>query len=154
MSEMVTNDAVPWWLKPWPAFSSWAPQNLTQPINPGWTFGNLIVNEVNSSAPDTERQILAMDSYGRQIGKLLDAVHALIEAQGGPGKVAAYQDVFKLRASVEQIKCKAADRRVDQFGRDLELLKTADAASYHRKVKQIRGFFAEPWQAGQPTSQR
>jgi hypothetical protein len=115
-----------------------------QPINPGWTFGNVVVNEVNSSAPDTERQILARDSYGRQIGKLLDAVHALIEAQGGPGQVAAYRDVAELWASVEQIKCKAADRRLDQFGRDLELLKTADTPAFHRKVKKLRGYFDEP----------
>src|SRR5918993_3209381 len=50
-----------------------APSQLSQPINPGWSFGNLIVNESNSSAPSTELAIVAEESYGRQMGKLLDA---------------------------------------------------------------------------------
>lgn len=33
-------------------FGSFAPSSLTQPINPGWSFGNVIsVTEQNSSAP-------------------------------------------------------------------------------------------------------
>lgn len=56
------------------------PHSLTQPINPGWTFGNLIqVNERNSSAPDTEQQIVGRHSYGRQIGRVMDAVELLLE---------------------------------------------------------------------------
>ena len=56
------------------------PHNLMQPINPGWTFGNLIqVTEQNSSAPDTEARIVSRHSYGRQIGRLLDAVELLLE---------------------------------------------------------------------------
>ncbi|HEU5293584.1 MAG TPA: hypothetical protein VFU71_02230 [Burkholderiaceae bacterium] len=59
---------------------AWAPHNLMQPINPGWTFGNLIqVTEQNSSAPDTESRIVSRHSYGRQIGRLMDAVDLLLE---------------------------------------------------------------------------
>jgi hypothetical protein len=54
-----------------------APQQLSQPINPGWSFGNIIVNDHNSSAPSTEQAIIAEESYGRQIGKLPDAVYDL-----------------------------------------------------------------------------
>src|SRR5512145_2677242 len=60
---------------PWRSFAqpvaapSVAPDSLTQPILPGWTFGNVItVTERNSSAPETERAIVAEESYGRQLG--------------------------------------------------------------------------------------
>src|SRR5262249_42009991 len=56
-----------------------APRNLVQPILPGWVFGNMInVTEKNSSAPDTEREIVAAHSYGRQLGRVMDAVATLI----------------------------------------------------------------------------
>jgi len=56
-----------------------APQALNQPINPGWSFGNITVNNVNSSAPDVERDVVSRHSYGRQIGRLMDAVAALAD---------------------------------------------------------------------------
>jgi hypothetical protein len=82
------------------------PRSLTQPINPGWTFGNLIqVNEQNSSAPDTEQQIVARHSYGRQIGRLMDAVELLLErsdadTRGDPRAV----DFATLQHDVQAIK--------------------------------------------------
>ena len=67
--------AWPFWLPPTPAASD----EIIQPINPGWTFGNLIsVTEQNSSAPDTERDIVSVDSYGRQLGRVIDALAELI----------------------------------------------------------------------------
>src|SRR5688572_2432578 len=63
-TELWTRLCFPWvWL---------APSQLSQPINQGWSFGNVIVNESNSSAPSTELAIVAEESYGRQIGKLLE----------------------------------------------------------------------------------
>jgi hypothetical protein len=50
-----------------------------QPINPGWAFGNVVnVTEQNSSAPGTERDIVASISYGKQLGRITDALAALI----------------------------------------------------------------------------
>jgi len=72
-------------LAPWrlamQATQAWAlaPQQLVQPINTGWTFGNVIVNEQNSTAPDTEQQIVRRHSYGRQIGRVMDAVELLLD---------------------------------------------------------------------------
>jgi hypothetical protein len=118
-------------------------QNLSQPINTGWTFGNLIISEQNSSAPDAERQIVSRDSYGRQIGKLLDALHTLIEAQGGARDVAAYQQIVKLWERVEQTKRKAAVRRIDQLQRDLQFLEATDKAAFNEKVKELRALLPE-----------
>lgn len=57
-----------------------APEQLWQPINPGWSFGNVIVNHGNSSAPQVEQAVLSRYSYGRQIGRLMDAVESLVDA--------------------------------------------------------------------------
>jgi hypothetical protein len=83
LSPFVELALAPWRLamqasQAWPA--ALAPQNLMQPINTGWTFGNLIqVNEQNSTAPDTEQEIVRRHSYGRQIGRVMDAVDLLLE---------------------------------------------------------------------------
>ena len=56
-----------------------APQTLVQPILPGWVFGSVTnVTEQNSSAPETEREIIAAQSYGRQLGRVMDALAVLI----------------------------------------------------------------------------
>ena len=83
-----------------------APHNLTQPINPGWTFGNLIqVTERNSSAPDTEAQIVGRHSYGRQIGRVMDAVALLLErADASTRDDARAEDFAALQRDVLAIK--------------------------------------------------
>ena len=139
MSEPSPGLETPWWMKAW--FPSWpaAGGDLVQPILPGWTVGGVVVNEQNSSAPDTERQILASDSYGRQIGQLLDAVAALIEAQGGEKDVGAYRKLLALKAKVDQTKVSAASHRLDQFRHDLALLKASDPAAYEAQVESLKG---------------
>ena len=118
---------------------SMAPRSLAQPINPGWTFGNVVVNAQNSSAPQTEQAILAEESYGRQIGKLLDAVCALIETRpGGGADVAAFEDIQALKAKVERIKREAAAQRIDQLRRDLELLKSSDRTAFETAAAALR----------------
>ncbi len=64
-----------WWWPRWmtdalsSSGSALAPQLLNQPILPGSTFGNVItVTETNSSSPEMERDIVAKESYGRQLG--------------------------------------------------------------------------------------
>ena len=51
----------------WDPFGFWrpriAPNDLNQPILPGWMFaGTVTVNDLNSSAPETEREIVAAES--------------------------------------------------------------------------------------------
>ena len=46
-----------------------APTNLAQPILSGWSL-----NINNFTAPQTEVNVLAKHSYGRQIGRISDAL--------------------------------------------------------------------------------
>jgi hypothetical protein len=137
MADATTDqEPAPWWAwTPWSATlsgrSPWfgvAPQSLTQPINPGWTFGNVItVNSTNSSAPDVEREVVSRHSYGRQIGRLMDAVAALAEAlpkTAGDKRIQAFRE---LAAEVARIKAQAAPQRMERLRRELEQIKQSDS---------------------------
>lgn len=119
------------WLFP---FFSLGPQRLTQPINPGWTFGNLIVNETNSRAPDIEQAIVAEESYGRQIGVLLEAVHLLVKDLKGHK---AYSDIVKLHEKVATIKRELSLRRLDRLEYDLDVLRKYDKVAYQKKMRAL-----------------
>ena len=90
-------------LEPFDSFlRSWtglmlAPQKLMQSFNNGWSFANLTINSMNSSAPDTEQAIVAVESYGRQIGKLLDAVDLLVKQQSDWREHSAFSEVDALK---------------------------------------------------------
>ena len=95
----------------WPVWPFWLPDppapatsdDFVQPINPGWTFGNLIsVTEQNSSAPDTERAIVSVESYGRQLGHVIDALAELIKERpkSAPQKL-ALNELVALRDAAE-----------------------------------------------------
>jgi hypothetical protein len=119
------------------AWPSWPPATLTQPILPGWTFGNITINAQNSSAPQTEVEIVAAESYGRQIGKLLDAVAELIARQDG-AEPKAFADVLALRDKVEAIKTASAKHRIEQVVHDLDRLKQHDRQAYDAEVAALR----------------
>jgi hypothetical protein len=132
---MSTTDALQTWtdaaLAPWRLAMqatqalAMAPQNLTQPINTGWTFGNLIqVTEQNSTAPDTEQQIVSRHSYGRQIGRLMDAVELLLEradakTRGDPRA----RDFASLQHDVRTIKQAQAAARLHRLRDELVALR-------------------------------
>jgi hypothetical protein len=111
---------------------------FVQPILPGWTFGNLVVNETNSSAPATEAAIVAQESYGRQLGKLTDAVFALIERQGGPDGVDALEELVELRQHIEDIKAATVTDHLKRVEQDLAHLKTHDKGAYKAAVRTLR----------------
>jgi hypothetical protein len=56
-----------------------------QPINPDWNFGNINITYENSANPAVERWIVGKVSYGRQLGRMMEAVAALIERTGSEG---------------------------------------------------------------------
>ena len=126
MSDSPSSD--PWadMMRPWTELAL-APQKLWQSINQGWSFGNIIVNEQNSSAPQTEQAILARESYGRQIGKLLDAVNELVALQpdAGAGKK-AFTEVKDLKKRVDRVKTDVALHRIRQLRSDLDRLRRSD----------------------------
>ena len=125
-----------WW--PWAP----APTSLSQPINPGWTFGNVIVNEQNSSAQATEMQIVAEESYGRQIGKLVDALVALIGERGTAKQPTAMTELVALQDRVERIKTRAALRRLEQVQADLRRLRAHDRKEYDAQIAAFRRLLA------------
>jgi hypothetical protein len=116
-----------------------APRNFVQPILPGW-FGSVInVTEQNSSAPDTEREIVAAQSYGRQLGRVLDALAVLIadlpqEKQGAT----AFKEFAKIRREIDDIKAQAAARRLDHIAADLATLKETKPEEYERLAATLR----------------
>ena|SRR5271170_4134994 len=129
----------------WPVWPFWLPDppapaasdDFVQPINPGWTFGNLIsVTEQNSSAPDTERDIVSVESYGRQLGRVIDALAELIKERpkSAPQKL-ALNELVALRDKIEKIKSKSAERRLDRITADLAELRKSDKSEYRRLVQ-------------------
>ncbi|WP_145201017.1 hypothetical protein [Sphingobium sp. B2] len=121
-----------------------APQKLWQSINGGWSFGNIIVNENNSSAPQTEQAIVAQQSYGRQIGKLLDAVDTLARRQPDWSDTEPLKAAIDLKIRVDGVKLAMAQRRIDQLRGDLELLRAAGPADqYDASVAALRKLLAE-----------
>ncbi len=122
---------------PWSAFSSWspwpsvAPQTNNQDINPGWSFGNVItVNRFNSSAPDVERAVVSQHSYGRQIGRLMDAVCALADALPQTASDARIKDFRDLAKKVAAIKKEMAPERLERLKREIADLRESDKAGF------------------------
>jgi hypothetical protein len=111
---------------------------LTQPINPGWSFGNVIVNNANSSAPDIEQEVVSRHSYGRQIGRLMDAVAVLV-AQLPPDtkthkRPPAIGQFLELVKEVQQIKDAGKVARLTRLRRELEALKNEDRTAWEKLV--------------------
>ncbi len=121
---------------PWPA--SWAPQWLDQSFNNGWTFGNVIVTTANSKAPEIEREVVSRHSYGRQIGRLTDAVVA-IASHVGVGGEPQVAPLLKLAQEIEAIKERAKVRRCDELLGELRDLKKRDPAAWAQLVKAVDG---------------
>jgi hypothetical protein len=122
-----------------------APNELHQPILPGWMFaGSVTVNERNSSAPETEREIVAAESYGRQIGRMSDVLAVLVaEWPEGKPKPEAIREFEELRARVDEIKLGVASRRAKRFLDDMAFLKRDSAEEFRRVADQVRRLEAE-----------
>ena len=103
----------------------WLPSSVDERFNNGWTFGNIVVTTANSAAPDTEREIVGRFSYGRQLGRLTDAVVALAEASGldGDPKI---QPLVEMAGQIDATKLLAKQRRSTQLLEELKALKRDD----------------------------
>ena len=117
-----------------------APRNLVQPILPGWVFGSVTNSTVqNSSAPDTEREIVAAQSYGRQLGRVMDALAVLIADLPEEKQTAtAFEEFTKIRCEIDDIKAQAAVRRLDRIEADLATLKQTEPGEYQRLAAKLR----------------
>lgn len=142
---MATPDSydLPWtgiapadWLRTWQAAWRPAPEYLVQPILPGWTFN---INHGNSTAPQTEADVVAKHSYGRQLGRMSDALACLIEERHGKApKVEPFADFLSMKREIDGIKRDAATARVEQLAKDLALLKAQDKEAYERLRDALR----------------
>lgn len=116
-------------------FVSW----LSQPILPGWSFGNITVNEQNSRSPSTEYEVVSQYSYGQQLGRLMDAVKELIEheAPNAP-QSEAYQALLAMADEIDTIKEKTTVRRAQRLQDELRRLKEKDYEEYQRLLEALR----------------
>lgn len=125
------------WTMNWPSLQL-APGQLSQPINPGWTFGNVIVNANNSKDPGLEQAIVSQHSYGRQIGRLLDAVEALAQLVPGASGNAHIKPLLDLAQEIKTIRAEAGQQQLDRLLDQLETLKQAGGADWNR-VQRVLG---------------
>ncbi|MEO8132925.1 MAG: hypothetical protein ABI831_02970 [Betaproteobacteria bacterium] len=124
------------WMRTWSAVWRGAPENLEQSILPGWTFN---INSNNSTAPQTEVDVVARHSYGRQIGRMADALELLIEERRGKSPLdERFSDFLTMKHEIDQVKQQAAARRIEQITRDLALLKAQDEPQYVRLRDALR----------------
>jgi hypothetical protein len=122
-----------------------APDSLAQTINP-WT-AVVNINSNNSTAPDTEQSVVARHSYGRQLGRMMEVVGLLVDdlqsrdaAVSGDERIADYR---RLQADIDEIKRKAAERRLEGIAADLKLLSDADTLAYDRLKAKLRELVLE-----------
>ncbi len=107
-----------------------APNTLVQPILPGWTLN---INSHNSSAPQTEAAIVSQHSYGRQIGRIADALHALIAGLFPDGAPAGPLQQFQaLWQAIEAVKRQSAADQLTAIADNLALLRRDDPPAYER----------------------
>jgi hypothetical protein len=122
--------------KAWlPVPSAAARAAFVQPILPGWTFN---INSHNSSAPQTEANVLARHSYGRQIGRLSDAVRTLIvEAFGEAPAQPAFADFLRMVDEIDEVKQETAKDRLEQIAADVALLQATRPDEYAALRRQL-----------------
>lgn len=117
-----------------------APDALAQTINP-WT-AVVNINSNNSTAPDTEQSVVARHSYGRQLGRVMDVVGLLLDdlqSRGdSPSQDERIADFRRLQADIDDIKSRAAERRLARIAADLELLQRTDEPVYRQLRAQLR----------------
>lgn len=118
----------------WSAFDLWRqwlrqpPGAFVQPILPGWSLN---INSHNSTAPETEVDIVAKHSYGRQIGRISDALRVLIlDAHPKPPETGPLGEFMTMWDEIEKVKLDGAAERLGRIASDLALLKDKDHAEY------------------------
>jgi hypothetical protein len=143
MSSESTSPGWPWsgidpaaWMRNWWTAFGLAPQNLTQPILPGWT---ITINGINSSAPQTEMEVVQRHSYGRQLGRMADALQAMLEERGEDASDDdRLREFMEMKQEIDEIKLDAAATRINRLEADLVALKAARPSEYRRLRDALR----------------
>ncbi len=119
-------------------WSSWfglAPNSLTQSILPDWSFTT--INENNSSAPATEQRIVSQDSYGRQIGRMMDVLEVLVARDASLKDNDAVKAFEELRSRVDAAKQDAEKARQDRLVEDLLALKRTNETQFKAVIQAV-----------------
>lgn len=122
------------------ASSRGASGSFVQPILPGWVFGNVYnVTTQNSSDPQAEADIVAVHGYGRQIGRIMDALELVITELLPQERHAAdpIKKFEELRRQVDHIKRGAVAKWSDNVASRLDDLKTSDPQEYARVAARL-----------------
>ena len=123
------------WLTQWSAAMQLAPNTLVQPILPGWTLN---VNAFNSSAPQTEAEVVGKHSYGRQLGRIGEALAILVDARDPKGADDRFDDFRSMNAEIAEIKAGNATARVNRLLADLDLLKVLRPEEHARLKDELK----------------
>ncbi len=128
---MALNDGWAWdpgsLLKQWQAAMQLVPSTLVQPILPGWTLN---VNAFNSASPQTEADVLQKFSYGRQLGRISEALAVLVDARDPKATDERFADFRAMKGGIDEIKAGNAQARVERLLADLDLLKVSRPEAY------------------------
>ena len=108
--------------------STWPANTFSQSILPGWSL--FTVNENNSSDPATEQRVVAGNSYGRQIGRMMDVVEELVKRDPAVAETKAGKAFEELRKDVQAAKDDAKTDRLKKLMDDLKALKTDDPKAF------------------------
>jgi hypothetical protein len=123
------------WMKQWTAAMQLAPSTLVQPILPGWTVN---VNSHNSSAPQTEADVLERHSYGRQLGRIADALAELVKGLPERGDGEPFRKFLEMKDEIDSVKAGNAQARVRRLLADLDLLKVLRPEEHARLKAELK----------------
>ena len=112
--------------------TTWPSYAFNQSILPGWSL--FTVNENNSSDPATEQRIVAGNSYGRQIGRMMDVMDELVKANPAVAKTDAGKAFEALRQEVQSAKDNAKAGRLKKLMDDLKALKAKDPQAFKNVI--------------------
>lgn len=110
-------------------------RSFSQPILPNWTFN---IDSNNSSSPQTEADVVSKFSYGKQLGKINDALAWLIAHREDAAGSVALSEFTTMKNEIDLAKVASAEKRVEQVKADLARLRETNLAEYERMCKALR----------------
>ncbi|PYE14460.1 hypothetical protein [Paraburkholderia silvatlantica] len=128
------------WMKEVADSFCYAPRHLQQSINP-WTFNGFVINEKNSRNPSAERAIVSEVSYGQQLGRIEDAVDAIIKR--APPEDEAFKEFSKMREKIAGIKRDSRKERFEAVLADLKQMKLDDNRGFQACMESIQALGRE-----------
>jgi hypothetical protein len=88
--------------------------------------------------------VVARHSYGRQLGRIGNALRALILERGEGTLPEPLADFLELWEEIEDVKTRGATARLERVVSDLQRLKACDAAAYERLRNALREALEAP----------